>query len=92
VAAASWLIGRSCHKCPRKREAPEYCKTVQEWVEGYETECPVQWYNEFNDAFKAWNYAEKNILPNAGGWSEQPAILMHFVDIINQERLKANGN
>ena len=86
------MIGKSCSKCPVKNEAPTVCKKVQEWVDGYTTECPVQWVNEYSVVFQAYNYSDKGIMPNSGGWSEQPAKLMRFVDLVSAERAKQDGN
>jgi len=57
---------------------------VQEWVEGEHTECPVLIANENSDVFRAYNYAEKGILPHSGGWAEQPAVLMRLVNIVKE--------
>ena len=54
-----------------------------------ESVCPVQFISEFNDVFKAVNYLEKNILPNSGGWTDQPAKLMVFANVAQIERMKA---
>jgi len=47
----------------------------------------VQWINEFSQVFIAANHAEKGTLPHAGGWADQPAKLMRFVDIVMAERV-----
>jgi len=65
-------------------DAPKVCHTVQEWVEGEETECPVLFINEYAEAFKARKMLEKGILPHSGGYAEQPALLMRCVNIINE--------
>jgi len=41
--------------------------------------------------FRAANFAEKNILPHSGGWADQPAKLMRYIEIINLERAKQHG-
>jgi hypothetical protein len=60
---------------------------VQEWVEGYETECPVQWIAEYSLVFRAYNYSEQGILPHSGGWADQPAKLMDMIAIVKRERM-----
>lgn len=51
----------------------------------------MQWIDEFYLVFKSVNLYEKGVLPFSGGWAEQPAKLMRFVEIVNQERINQNG-
>jgi len=61
------------------------CHEKTEWVTGYVTdECPVMWINEYAVVFEAYNFMEKGFLPYRGGWAEQPAILMQYVDIVGE--------
>jgi len=77
-------------------EAPQACRKVQQWVDigternedgqevPIETVCPVLFINQYGIVFRAFNYSEQGILPFAGGWTEQPAKLMHFVGIVRR--------
>jgi len=49
---------------------------------GEETKCPVLFYAEFDHVFSAYKYHKEGILPHSGGWADQPANLMAFVEII----------
>jgi len=56
---------------------------VIDWLDmGEETKCPVLFYAEFNHVFSAYKYHKEGILPHSGGWADQPANLMAFVEII----------
>ena len=55
-------------------------------MDGLVTECcPVLWIDEFATVIRTHIYLEKGILPHAGGWAEQPAVLMQLA-----ETFKAN--
>ena len=57
-----------------------------EWVEGLVTEeCPVLWLPEMMQVIHAHRYASQGILPHAGGWADQPAVLMQMVEHFNNE-------
>ncbi len=55
-----------------------------EWVDNVITRsCPAQYFSKYNRAFKAYNrWKNKNTLPRAGGWEDQPQDLMEMIDII----------
>jgi len=53
-----------------------------EWIDGEHTlECPVVHIGEFITVFRAINWISKGVLPNAGGWADQPAKLIEFIEI-----------
>jgi len=67
-------------------QKPLACKQEAEWVNGLVTECcPVLWLEEYAQVVRAHIYLEKGILPHAGGWAEQPAILMQLVEVFKNE-------
>jgi len=66
------------------------CYEEAEWVTGHVTDaCPVMWINEYAVVFEAYNFMEKGFLPYRGGWAEQPAALMRYISIVNEEAVKA---
>lgn len=73
-----------------QNDAPKACHVVQEWVEGYETTCPVLLFNEVGVVFKAYNMVDKGQLPHSGGGFDQPHKLMHFVDLVKSVMIKDN--
>jgi len=81
------VIGKNCKKCPKSLP----CDTETEWVDGYITICPVQFYPEVQVAFTASHRLEKGVMPNAGGWADQPAKLMYFTQIVDTEKAKHHG-
>lgn len=55
-------------------------------MSGLVTECcPVLWLDEYAPVVRTHLYLEKGILPHAGGWSEQPAVLMMLAEIFKSE-------
>ncbi len=52
----------------------------------------MQWIDEFNTVFRAVNFYDKGVMPIQGGWTEQPAKLMRFIEIVNYERGKHGRN
>ena len=55
-------------------------------MDGLVTECcPVLWLDEYAQVVRTHLYLGKGILPHAGGWSEQPAVLMLLVEIFKME-------
>jgi len=55
---------------------------VQEWVEGIDSKCPAQDFDELGHAFETAHNLTNNILPHSGGYYDQPAKLMQYVKII----------
>lgn len=55
-------------------------------MDGLVTEiCPVLWLGEFAQVARAWLWSQKGILPHAGGWADQPAVLMQLVEKFGNE-------
>jgi len=79
-------MGKNCDKCPVKREAPAVCNKEQEWVDEIISDCPVKFINENPLLFHAVLYKESGVLPNSGGWAEQPAKLMKYIGYIVSEK------
>jgi len=45
----------------------------------------VMWVDECAEAFDAYLWSEKGILPYSGGHAEQPALIMQAIDIVAAE-------
>lgn len=62
-------------------QKPHACKHEAEWVDGLITaECPVLWLEDYAVIARAYLYQEKGFLPHAGGWADQPAVLMQLLE------------
>ena len=61
------------------------CGVEREWIEiGVFEPCPVMGVPEYGQLFRAKNWIDKGILPNEGGWADQPYALIRGVEIINE--------
>jgi hypothetical protein len=67
-------------------QKPLACKHEAEWVDGLVTEeCPVLWLQDFLPIIRAHLFMGKGILPHAGGWADQPAVLMQLTEKFSSE-------
>jgi len=67
-------------------QKPRACRHEAEWVDGMVTEeCPVLWIPQLSHVIRGHLFAEKGILPHAGGWADQPAVLMQLIEKFTSE-------
>jgi hypothetical protein len=90
--------GLDCRKCSTQikkirgcdEEVPEYT------VEGIKLRrCPLVFLGRRYDLFfVAYSYFQQNILPFAGGWGQQPNVLMQAIRKIDEcyDRMKDDGD
>lgn len=87
------MNGLDCHKCTDQLKVARGCNERRMLlIEGYEiNKCPMKYAGEKEFGFiKAYGHYKNGLLPNAGGWLEQPADFVEAMEIIENvvERIK----
>jgi hypothetical protein len=95
-AARAWAAGSDCSQCPHAPQYPARCVSddAQElWRDDVEgeggAECPVFLGQRFERYFTAWNMLEKGVLPESGGWAEQPYYWVQAFEVIGAALARA---
>jgi len=66
------------------------CWGEAEWISGEITDrCPLMWARDYSVVFTAAHWLERGVLPHAGGWADQPAVLMELAGIVIDEHRKS---
>lgn len=69
------------------------CIEEAEWISGEVTDrCPIMWAQEFGVVFTAAAWLDRGVLPHAGGWADQPALLMSLAQVVLDEQRKARDS
>lgn len=57
-----------------------------EWLQGlFDYVCPVVYLHEYHQVFEAFEWLERDrILPYAGGFLEQPFLIMEYITLIRK--------
>ena len=89
-AARAWAAGDGCALCPLAPRYPRDCTASQ--PQAWRTheieedlECSVRSMHVTQNFFRGWGLLEKGILPQPGGWEQQPAYWIEAFEIIGAE-------
>lgn len=88
-AARAWAAGSDCSVCPLAPEYPNRCiaeDPEEKWRDDVEddggAECPVYLRQQLERYFVAFAYLEKGLLPESGGWAQQPYHWVQAFEVI----------
>ena len=76
--------GNRCDRCKPGEEDDKHAPWQIE-PDVYTRQCPERYVREWAWAFRMWKMSRKHGLPFAGGWMEQPALVVDVLTALDDE-------